>query len=105
MLDAEASTPRVHATRATKNVHPLIHPSAEHCTEQMGIAGAWHDRLPHFRMGFTPSAGEELQAEYLIPRTQLRLNAFNAINDLRDDDRAVRSNLRNPHHRRRRFSG
>ncbi len=75
--------PARHATLATRNVHPLIHPSAEHCTEQMGIAGAWHDRLPHFRMGFTPSAGEELQAEYLIPRKHA-LKAFNAINELRD---------------------
>ena len=24
--------------------------------------------LPHFRMGFTPSSGEELQSEYLVPR-------------------------------------
>ena len=30
-----------------------------------GAPGPWSDRLPHFRMGFTPSSGEELQSEYL----------------------------------------
>ena len=38
------------------------------CTPQMGRPGPWSDRLPHFRMGFTPSAGEELQSEWLLPR-------------------------------------
>jgi alditol oxidase len=38
------------------------------CTPQLGRPGPWWDRLPHFRMGFTPSAGEELQAEYILPR-------------------------------------
>lgn len=33
----------------------------------MGVPGPWYDRLPHFKMGFTPSAGEELQSEYFIP--------------------------------------
>jgi xylitol oxidase len=35
-------------------------------TPQLGRPGAWSDRLPHFRMGFTPSAGDELQSEYLV---------------------------------------
>jgi xylitol oxidase len=39
-----------------------------HCTEQLGVPGPWHERLPHFRPEFTPSAGEELQAEYLLSR-------------------------------------
>ena len=26
------------------------------------------ERMPHFRMGFTPSSGKELQAEYFVPR-------------------------------------
>jgi xylitol oxidase len=34
----------------------------------MGVAGPWHERLPHFRMGFTPSSGEELQSELFIAR-------------------------------------
>lgn len=34
----------------------------------MGVAGLSFQRLPHFRMGFTPSVGEELQSEYLMAR-------------------------------------
>src|ERR1700683_928139 len=56
------------ATRATKNLHPIAELSAENCTEQMGVPGPWYERLPHFRMGFTPSAGKELQSEYFVPR-------------------------------------
>jgi len=56
------------AKRATKNLHPIAELSAENCTEQMGVPGPWYERLPHFRMGFTPSAGKELQSEYFVPR-------------------------------------
>jgi xylitol oxidase len=38
-------------------------------TEQMGTVGPWHERLPHFRAEFTPSSGDELQSEYLVPRS------------------------------------
>jgi alditol oxidase len=58
------------AKAATKNMHPIAEISAENCTEQMGIPGPWYERLPHFKMGFTPSSGKELQAEYFVPRTQ-----------------------------------
>jgi xylitol oxidase len=33
----------------------------------MGVPGPWHERLPHFKMGFTPSSGKELQSEYFVP--------------------------------------
>jgi xylitol oxidase len=33
----------------------------------MGVPGPWYERLPHFKMGFTPSTGKELQAEYFVP--------------------------------------
>lgn len=56
------------ATRAPAERHPIVGISAEHCTPQLGIAGPWHERLPHFRMDFTPSSGEELQSEYYVPR-------------------------------------
>jgi xylitol oxidase len=56
------------ARPATKNLHPIAELSAEHCTEQMGVPGPWFERLPHFRMGFTPSSGKELQSEYFVPR-------------------------------------
>ena len=69
------------ATPATKPLHPIASLSAENCTEQMGIRGPWHERLPHFRMDFTPSSGEELQSEYLVPR-QHAFAALSAINQL-----------------------
>lgn len=55
------------AKAATKNMHPIADISAENCTEQMGVPGPWYERLPHFKMGFTPSSGKELQSEYFIP--------------------------------------
>lgn len=56
------------AKAATKNVHPIIALDAINCTDQMGVPGPWHERLPHFKMGFTPSSGKELQTEYFVPR-------------------------------------
>jgi xylitol oxidase len=55
------------AKAATKNLHPIYEHSAEACTEQMGVPGPWYERLPHFKMGFTPSSGKELQSEYFVP--------------------------------------
>ncbi|PYQ19361.1 MAG: FAD-binding protein, partial [Acidobacteria bacterium] len=71
------------AKRATRNLHPIAELSAENCTEQMGVAGPWYERLPHFRMGFTPSAGKELQSEYFVPRPHA-LEAILAVERLRD---------------------
>ena len=48
--------------------HPVPGMTTENATEQVGVPGPWHERLPHFRLAFTPSAGEELQTEYLLPR-------------------------------------
>lgn len=71
------------ATPATRNLHPISELSAENCTEQMGVPGPWYERLPHFRMGFTPSAGKELQSEYFVPRKHA-VEAILAIERLRD---------------------
>ena len=65
--NAEAKKDFFGAAPATKNVHPIIELPAENCTEQMGVPGTWYERLPHFKMGFTPSSGKELQAEYFVP--------------------------------------
>lgn len=48
--------------------HPVPGMPADHCTEQLGVPGPWYQRLPHFRPELVPSAGEELQTEYLVPR-------------------------------------
>ena len=71
------------ATLATRKLHPLAGHSAESCTEQLGIPGPWFDRLPHFRIGATPSSGAELQSEYLIPRER-GYEALLAVEQLRD---------------------
>ncbi len=71
------------AKLATKNLHPIAELSAENCTEQMGVPGPWYERLPHFRMGFTPSAGKELQSEYFVPRRHA-IEAILAVERLRD---------------------
>jgi len=55
------------ATLAPAPRHPLRDIDPVHCTTQ-GRPGAWHERLPHFRVAYTPSAGDELQAEYLVAR-------------------------------------
>jgi alditol oxidase len=56
------------AAKATRKLHPLAAGNAGDCTDQLGIPGPWHERLPHFRMGFTPSSGAEIQAEFFVPR-------------------------------------
>ena len=71
------------AKLATRKLHPIAGHSAESCTEQMGIPGPWYDRLPHFRMGFVPSSGAELQTEYFVPRSK-GYEAILAIEQLRD---------------------
>ena len=64
---AAAATELFGAKLATQNLHPIEKESAENCTEQMGMAGPWYERMPHFKMGFKPSAGKELQSEYFVP--------------------------------------
>ena len=51
----------------------------EAVTTQGGVPGAWLDRLPHFRLAFTPSNGAELQSEYFVARE----HALDAVERLR----------------------
>lgn len=71
------------ATPARRDVHPIVGMPERNCTAQMGMPGPWHDRLPHFRMAFTPSSGEELQSEYFVPRHHA-IAALRAIDAMRD---------------------
>lgn len=71
------------AKLATSNHTPIRGGSVEACNPQLGIVGPWYERLPHFQMAFTPSSGEELQTEYLVPR-QHALAAIKVIDQLRD---------------------
>lgn len=72
------------ATAATKDLHPITELSAENCTAQMGVAGPWFDRLPHFKMGFIPSSGEELQSEFFVPRDRA-MEAYLAVEAMREE--------------------
>ena len=67
------------ALPATGEMHPIAGLDPINCTPQLGVPGPWHERLPHFRTGFTPSSGEEIQSEYLIPRS----HALPAVEALR----------------------
>ena len=71
------------ATPARRKMHPIADHSAESCTEQMNLPGPWYERLPHFKMNFTPSSGAELQTEYFVPRTR-GYDAIIAVEQLRD---------------------
>jgi len=72
------------ARAATVNRHPILGIDPVNCTPQLGRPGAWSDRLPHFRMGFTPSAGEEIQTEFLLPRAHAG-DAIEAVRGLAGD--------------------
>ena len=56
------------ATPARETRNPVPGADPRNCTEQFGRPGPSGERLPHFRLGFTPSGGAELQSEYVVPR-------------------------------------
>jgi xylitol oxidase len=76
------------ARPATVERHPILGLDPVNCTPQLGLPGPWSARLPYFRMGFTPSAGEELQSEYLVAREQAGA-AIEAVRALADRIRPV----------------
>lgn len=65
--------------------HPIAGQDAATATEQLGVPGPWNERLPHFRLEFTPSNGEEQQSEFLVPRTHAKA-AVAAVSELGFDD-------------------
>ncbi|GHB20307.1 putative xylitol oxidase [Streptomyces viridiviolaceus] len=71
------------AAPATEKMHPVPGMPAVNCTEQFGVPGPWHERLPHFRAEFVPSSGAELQSEYLMPREH-GLDALHALDAVRE---------------------
>jgi xylitol oxidase len=73
-----------YAAPATEKMHPVPGMPAVNCTEQFGVPGPWHERLPHFRAEFTPSSGAELQSEYLMPREHA-LDALRALDAIREE--------------------
>jgi alditol oxidase len=63
-----AGAPYFGASPASKERNPVPDAHPDNATEQLGVLGPSYDRLPHFRLGFTPSSGDELQSEYVVPR-------------------------------------
>jgi xylitol oxidase len=72
------------AVPADAKMHPVPGGNPKFCTEQFGQPGPWYNRLPHFRMGFTPSSGEELQTEYFVAREH-SAEAYEAIAEWSDE--------------------
>jgi xylitol oxidase len=71
------------AVAAPERIHPIRAIASDSCTDQLGVPGPWHERLPHFKLEFTPSSGEELQTEYFVPRSQA-VAAIKAMYALRE---------------------
>jgi alditol oxidase len=78
-----------HARPATEDRHPILGNDPVNATPQLGRPGPWSERLPHFRLQFTPSNGDELQSEYHVPRR----HAAAAIEALRGVGPAIRAPL------------
>jgi xylitol oxidase len=58
--------------------------STDNLTPQLGVPGAWCDRLPHFRLDSTPSNGDEIQTEYFVARSDA-VGALSAVRALGSD--------------------
>ena len=71
------------AVLAKTKLHPIVGHPAEACTDQLNTVGPWYERLPHFKLNFTPSSGQELQTEYFVP-FERGYEAIRAVETLRD---------------------
>jgi xylitol oxidase len=69
---------------AATDLHPVLGGDSINCTEQRGVPGPWSERLPHFRSGFLPSSGEELQSEFFVRRSDAAA-AIDAVRGLADE--------------------
>jgi xylitol oxidase len=76
------------AVAATADRHVILGLDPVNCTPQLGVPGPWSERLGHFQMGFTPSSGEEIQSEYLVPRPNA-VAAIQAVRALADTIRPL----------------
>ena len=80
--DGEAVVPGTHPAREQRHMIPGM--DATLTTPQLGEAGPSHERLPHFKLGFLPSSGDELQSEYLLPREN-GVEALRAMRSLAEE--------------------
>jgi len=85
VVDGAAPLPRVFAAArpAREPRHPIPGLPTDATTDQLGVPGPWYERLPHFRLDHTPSSGDELQAEWILPREH-GADALRAVDAIRD---------------------
>jgi alditol oxidase len=76
------------ARPAAAERHPILALDPVSATAQRGVPGPWKDRLPHFRIEFSPSAGEEIQSEYFVARADA-VDAIRALLPIGDRIRDV----------------
>jgi xylitol oxidase len=69
------------AKPATAKTHPVPGLPVDTATDQLGIPGPWFERMPHFKIGFQPSVGNELQSEYYVP-IEYAYAAMQAVQEL-----------------------
>lgn len=72
---------RLGAQPAVTKRHPILGVDPVACTDQLGAPGPWFERLAHFKLEHTPSAGAEIQSEYLVPRADA-VAAIRAVREL-----------------------
>ncbi|MFG1605998.1 FAD-binding protein [Actinoplanes sp. NPDC049265] len=82
-LDEMPAGPFFGAVPADGKRGPIPGMDPANATDQGGVPGPWHARLPHFKLEFTPSSGAELQSEYMVPRSRA-LEAIDAVASVRD---------------------
>jgi xylitol oxidase len=78
---ADAADDFFGAKALTVSRHMIPTMDVRNTTEQLGVVGPWSERLAHFRFEFTPSNGEEIQSEYLVPRARA-VEAIEAVRRL-----------------------
>jgi xylitol oxidase len=76
------------APAATTQHNPVAGADPVNATPQLGELGPWSDRLTHFRSGFTPSSGEEIQSEVFVARSDAAA-AIQAVRELADEIRPL----------------
>jgi alditol oxidase len=76
------------APAATGQLHPVAGADPVNSTPQLGEVGPWSERLPHFRSGFTPSSGEEIQSEAFVARGD-GIAAMRTLRELAGDIRPL----------------
>ncbi len=54
------------AVATDETLHPTLGVEPAGVTQQGGVPGPWHARLPHFRPDHQPSTGREIQSEWFV---------------------------------------